>query len=121
VTPLDVKTMAGLRSTLEEQRATLRREILAEGGDPDSDDAAHLDLERGFADSAHMAAERARLIAVMGGLRANLKDVERALTKMEAGRYGTCERCGDPISPERLEALPSARLCISCKQRTGRG
>jgi DnaK suppressor protein len=42
--------------------------------------------------------------------------VERALAKIEAGRYGACERCGRPISPERLEALPWAALCIECKR-----
>lgn len=107
---------AELRAALEEQRENLRKEIVAQGGDPDSDDAA-IDVERGFADSAHSTAERARLLSVMKALRANLRWVTRGLTKMELGTYGTCERCGNPISIERLEALPWAILCIDCKQR----
>jgi RNA polymerase-binding transcription factor DksA len=39
---------------------------------------------------------------------------------MDAGTYGICERCGQPISLERLEALPWAVLCIDCKQQAGR-
>lgn len=108
--------LAELRRALEEQRDNLRREILAQGGDPDSDDAA-IDVERGFADSAHSTAERARLLSVMKALRSNLRWVNRALTKMELGTYGSCERCGGPISIERLEALPWAILCIDCKQK----
>ena len=46
--------------------------------------------------------------------------VERALEKLAAGTYGTCERCGRPSAPERLDALPWATLCIDCKQGTGR-
>jgi DnaK suppressor protein len=38
---------------------------------------------------------------------------------MDAGTYGTCERCGNPIGPERLEAIPWALLCIDCKKKVG--
>jgi DnaK suppressor protein len=105
-----------LRSALEEQRDNLRKEISDQGGDPDSDDAS-IDVERGFADSAHSTAERARLIAVMKALRANLRWVNRALKKMDLGTYGTCERCGNPIPGERLEALPWAILCVDCARK----
>jgi sporulation protein, yteA family len=54
------------------------------------------------------------------GLRANevtqLKMIERALEKIDKGGYGTCEICGREIDGERLEALPSASLCIDCKE-----
>ncbi|WP_433030613.1 TraR/DksA C4-type zinc finger protein [Actinomycetospora sp. CA-053990] len=33
---------------------------------------------------------------------------------MAAGTYGVCERCGRPIAPERLEARPAARTCVTC-------
>ncbi len=113
---LEPSKLAELRAELEQQRENLRKEIVEQGGDPDSDDAA-IDVERGFADSAHSTAERARLLSVMKALRSNLRWVDRALTKMELGTYGTCERCGNPIGLERLEALPWAILCIDCKQK----
>lgn len=50
-------------------------------------------------------------------LREHLMDVEHALRKFEQGTYGLCDRCGQPIEPERLEALPQASLCLSCKTR----
>jgi DnaK suppressor protein len=111
--------LAELRAELVAQRDNLRREISEQGGNPDVDEAA-IDVERGFADSAHSTAERARLLSVMKALRANLRWVDRALTKMELGTYGVCERCGRPIAIERLDALPWAILCIDCK-RAGEG
>ncbi len=113
---IEEATLAELQTALEEQWENLRREIADQGGDPDSDDAA-IDVERGFADSAHSTAERARLIAVMKALRANLRWVSRALKKMELGTYGTCERCGNAIPIERLEALPWAILCVDCARK----
>jgi DnaK suppressor protein len=38
----------------------------------------------------------------------------RALAKVEEGTYGTCDRCGRPIAPARLEAAPKSVLCIDC-------
>lgn len=46
-----------------------------------------------------------------------LKDIEDALSKIEAGVYGVCEDCGKSISEARLKVLPTARLCINCKEK----
>jgi len=108
--------VAGLRVQLEEQRVNLRREIEDQGADPDADEVAFVD-DAGFSDRSHSTEERSRLISVVRALRSNLRDVERALSKFDGDAYGTCERCGNPIGPERLEALPWAVLCINCKQK----
>ncbi len=108
--------LGSLRSALEDHRDRLRREIAGEGFDPDSEDF-NAELERGFADGGLAAADRGQRITLVRELRASLRDVERALAKMDGGTYGTCERCGRPIGADRLEALPWARLCISCKQQ----
>jgi DnaK suppressor protein len=42
-------------------------------------------------------------------------EIDRALAKIEAGTYGLCEQCGQPIPEARLQALPYAALCVSCK------
>ncbi len=42
--------------------------------------------------------------------------VNEALARMEAGTYGTCSNCGKPIGAARLNAMPSATLCIECQQ-----
>ncbi len=44
-----------------------------------------------------------------------LAEVGHALHKFEDKTYGLCESCGQPIDPARLEALPQATLCMTCK------
>ena len=115
---MDDATITSPGHELVLHRDHLRAEIEARGADPDSDDVTFVD-DVGFADRSHRTEERSRLISVVRALRSNLHDVQRALTKMDAGTYGICERCGGQISEERLEALPWAVLCIECKQRAG--
>jgi DnaK suppressor protein len=105
-----------MRRALTEQRTQLRREIADQGADPDSDELSFVD-DAGFSDRSHSAQERSRLISVVEALRSNLTEVDRALGRIDAGTYGSCERCGKPIDPARLEARPWAPLCIDCKQK----
>lgn len=46
---------------------------------------------------------------------AELQDVEDALGRLEAGTYGDCASCGEPIPIARLTVQPAARLCASCQ------
>jgi DnaK suppressor protein len=46
-----------------------------------------------------------------------LAQVNAALKRINKGTYGLCEKCGDPINPERLEVLPYATLCIRCQMK----
>jgi DnaK suppressor protein len=59
--------------------------------------------------------EREVATAVMEDLSRKLQEIENALRNLEKGHYGICEACGEPIDPERLEAIPEAAFCISCK------
>jgi DnaK suppressor protein len=115
---LDAAKLERLGTQLSEQRSDLRREIGDYGADPESDEVS-FEADAGFSDRSHSTEERARVIAVVRALRSNLHDVDRALAKIAAGTYGTCERCGQPIGEERLDAIPWALLCIDCKKLTG--
>ena len=44
----------------------------------------------------------------------NNAEITAALRRLDEGRYGVCERCGEPIGEARLEARPAARTCIRC-------
>jgi DnaK suppressor protein len=46
---------------------------------------------------------------------AAIEEIDAAMDKIEAGTYGFCESCTKPIPEARLEALPHARLCVTCK------
>ena len=50
-----------------------------------------------------------------------IKEIDRALDRMEQGTYGTCESCGRAISVERLEAIPSASRCAACQSKVEQG
>jgi DnaK suppressor protein len=47
-------------------------------------------------------------------LREKAEILERAMAGAMDGGYGICERCGNPIHPDRLAVLPDTRICIAC-------
>lgn len=65
-------------------------------------------------DGTTEAVERIGTTAVAMSVSGSIRDVDLALAKLEAGTYGTCERCGEPIPPARLEARPTASRCVGC-------
>lgn len=50
------------------------------------------------------------------GEQEELRDIDAALEKLDEGTFGTCEACDGKVGYGRLNALPYARLCISCKR-----
>lgn len=91
--------IAGLEHALGDFAAAARESA----SEDEHDDAA-----------AAMALERAQTSSLLETARAHDAEVRSALARLEAGTYGQCERCGQPIAPERLEARPIARTCITC-------
>ena len=61
-----------------------------------------------------IAFERSQLKAMIHQSELHLDDIKDARARLEGGRYGLCERCGQPISAARLDARPVARTCIGC-------
>lgn len=49
-------------------------------------------------------------------LRERLADIELALEKIEKGKYGICEECGEAITMEMLQVNSTSRLCRTCKK-----
>ncbi|MCC6338387.1 MAG: hypothetical protein KJ056_09680 [Acidimicrobiia bacterium] len=64
------------------------------------------------ADTGSETFEREKDFSILAGLEAELAEVEAALDRIEKGTYGVDERTGEPISAERLEAVPTARTNI---------
>lgn len=54
----------------------------------------------------HFASKQGRL----------LYHIDEALRRIHSNTYGNCVECGQPISAERLTAVPHARMCIKCKE-----
>jgi RNA polymerase-binding protein DksA len=72
------------------------------------------------ADVGSTTFERDHEMTLANNAREMLAQTQRALTRIENGSYGVCERCGEPIGKMRLMAFPRATLCLSCKQREER-
>jgi DnaK suppressor protein len=116
--PLD-KFLEGQRKLLLEERETYTRqattlraeaEQLAAEREPGD---VQFDEESGEGDT--MNVERERDLALSAQALAAVDEIDRALAKIDAGTYGVCEKCGEPIPKERLKALPYAALCVKCK------
>lgn len=74
------------------------------------------DSIKDLGDQANTAYNREFIFELGNGDRRLLREVVTALQKIDDGSFGTCERCGEPISDKRLEALPFARYCITCQR-----
>ena len=99
---------------LEEERAqtTERLERLREALRAEVEPAT----DKGYPDIY----EREKNLALVQRLEQKLDSINRALRLQQMGNYGICERCGQTIDPERLEALPDTTLCMKCKQEIER-
>ncbi len=73
--------------------------------------------EADFSDVANYTASDEVLEGLEETALAEIRQIQAALERVEAGSYGFCTSCGAPISPGRLEALPSAPLCLACASR----
>jgi DnaK suppressor protein len=84
-------------------------EMVAEGEEiPDPNDRATVEEGRNW--SLRLRDRDRRLIG----------KIQEALARLEAGTFGTCTRCGRPISAARLRARPVTDLCIDCKTESER-
>jgi len=104
--------LATVKADLEREQQALHDQ-LAELGFAEEDDTG-LEYDSNFADTSQVTAERSEATTLANNLREHLADVEHALKKIEDGRYGVCESCGQEIPESRLEAIPAGRLCMSC-------
>jgi RNA polymerase-binding transcription factor DksA len=104
-------------SRLEEERRRTVGRLVDLTDDFDAVVAASRDSN---ADDEHdpegstIAFERSQLGALVEQARRHLTEIDAAFARLAAGTYSTCERCGRPISDERLQARPVARTCTTC-------
>ncbi len=100
------------RRSYEDQATALKAEADQLAAEMEPGDV-QFDEESGEGDSIGM--ERERDLQLAGQARAAIEEINRALAKLDAGTYGMCERCNQPIPKARLKALPYAALCVACK------
>jgi len=103
-------TDADRRAQLTAERDRVHEQLIELGAESTS-------FDEGFADSGQVTAERGEIEALEGTLRETLEEIDAAIVKLDGGAYGVCEECGSPISDARLDAMPMARLCITCASK----
>ena len=99
----DYRWLVGQRRRLERERAELRASL------------------RRIWESVPESGGDTPMTRLAQRLRARLSAASRALTRMDHGRYGRCERCKQTVEREVLAARPTARYCRACSQRGREG
>jgi DnaK suppressor protein len=110
-----------VRAELESEVASLRADLAKAASDiAERLTDAVRDAGDDTADAGTKAFEREHELALTQNAQDLLDQGERALSRIDAGTYGVCESCGQPIGKARLLAFPRATLCVECKQREER-
>ena len=102
----------------EAQLLALRRSLIdAESTGAEAEEPVELDQTR-QGRLSRMDAMQAQAMSTATGeqRRRLLGEIARALGRLEDGSYGECFECGEPVAPGRLEANPTATLCIDCAE-----
>jgi RNA polymerase-binding protein DksA len=103
-----------IRARLRERAAVLQRRV---GRIRDHLRHAQVPLERDFAEQATQRENEEVLEGLDSRGRQELAELRAALERLDAGSYGTCAGCGESIPVARLEAMPTATLCVGCAGR----
>lgn len=117
---MDASQVSVYRSSLEDERVRLIaaiEEYERQSQETLSDVSGENNYRDHMADQGSATFARELDMTLEEQARDNLAQIERALERIERGTYGTCARCGTTIPEARLEAMPEAELCVSCKER----
>jgi DnaK suppressor protein len=116
--------MDATRARLEQALAATVSRLRQIGG---IDDLEDLPVGSGsiFEDVDRVQVEQSRDMGLMTRSRLveRARRLAAALGRIQAGTYGTCVECGEPIRPARLRALPEVETCVGCQaeiERAGR-
>ncbi|MFE9257899.1 TraR/DksA C4-type zinc finger protein [Streptomyces sp. NPDC006879] len=119
--PWTPQEIAEARAELEGEAERLRTEmhtseealagLMRDSGDGAGDDQA---------DTGTKNITREHELSLAANARDMLEQTEHALQRLEAGTYGLCESCGNPIGKARMQAFRRATLCVDCKQKQER-
>lgn len=107
------KLLLARKRILQGDVTMLQDEALKKG--QDSGDLSSLPLH--IADQGTDSFEQDMTLGLMENESDELQEIEEALERIKDNRYGVCETCNKSIPKTRLQAIPFARLCITCKRK----
>lgn len=110
-----------IRGELLDEIARMERAIaVVEAGLQDLFEDGSDGAGRDPADVGSSNFERDQEMSLAQNAREMLEQAQLAYRLFEAGEYGSCEQCGQPIGKDRLQVFPRATMCMACKQREER-
>ena len=114
---LPQKTLIKIKAILQRQQRSVESQIKTlEDGDPVLDDSLAESPESGTESWA--ADVHARFVTVKNDLLNLSKRISNSLNSLKKGTYGKCELCDKQIELPRLEAMPTATVCLSCSRKS---
>lgn len=110
-----MNTVKKIKDLLLRKQKKVEEEIkLLDEDDPVNSQAPAESSEPGT--DSWVADTHTRTVAVKKSLQEALTKIKHALQSVSSGKYGKCENCGKKIEPARLDAVPTAILCINCSK-----
>ena len=111
---VDLDTRRGELLALRERVLGAAHDIVE--GDVDDGELSSAAGDQHIADHASEMVDREVDVSLEENAEQIVYEIDRAVARIDAGSYGRCERCGQEIPEERLDAVPYATLCVTCKQ-----
>jgi DnaK suppressor protein len=106
-----------IRAYLEAEKKRIGEELALSKGSQSMDDRREGSPFGKREEEATESMELEKRLALENRLQLMLTEVEKAILKLDTGTYGLCDVCNAKIDPARMEALPQAILCLSCRQK----
>jgi RNA polymerase-binding protein DksA len=106
------KALLGLRSRLRGDLNQMTDEALRRDQPDSSGNLSNVPLH--MADIGTENYDQEFTLGLIENEQGTLEQVNEALHRLDQGRFGRCEECGEPIAKPRLQALPYTRHCIQC-------
>lgn len=119
MTTTTTKFLTAQRTALDARRASYLADVerLSASAMELADHTGSQDMadEDGFGEGDTLNVERDQLMVVAAQAQGRIAEIDAALARIDNGAYGVCESCHGPIPEARLEAVPEATRCVSCK------
>ncbi|MDO8669542.1 MAG: TraR/DksA C4-type zinc finger protein [Candidatus Buchananbacteria bacterium] len=120
---MDKQLFKDIKKQLEERKEVVMGQLGSIGHQEKSEPGEEINFNADFPqygesaeDNAVEVADYAKNLSVERELEKELRDIEKAIKKIDDGTYGICNHCGQPIEAERLRVRPESGSCVSCKK-----
>jgi RNA polymerase-binding transcription factor DksA len=121
---MDQQTQNEFKSKLEARKKEVMEQLGTIGTRTEGEKGAEVNFDANFPqygdsmeDNAEEVADYIKNLSVEKDLEKELRATDAALKRIEAGTYGLCSHCGQPIEIERLNIRPSSASCVACKNK----